>query len=63
MVLCALSDNVTYSKGALESNLVPFDALNGFGGNGGLAILQHGGDINRLPGYRCLRRVRIQVRH
>jgi hypothetical protein len=53
---------VTYSKGALESNLVPLDALNGLGGDGGLSILQHGGDINRLPGYRSLRWVSIQVR-
>ena len=44
----------TYSKRSLESDLVLLDALNGSIGNGGLAILDDGGNIDGLPSNRNL---------
>ena len=40
---------VTYSQGTLQSNIVPTDTLDGLIGNGGLAILQDGSNIDGLP--------------
>lgn len=45
-----VSARVTYSKGALQGDLVPLDALDGGIGDGGLAILEDRGDIDGLPG-------------
>lgn len=39
-----------YGEGTLEGDLVLLDALDGILGDGGLAVLEHGGDINGLPG-------------
>lgn len=39
----------TYSQGTLEGNIVLLDASNGIVGNGGLAVLQNGTDIDGLP--------------
>lgn len=47
--------DITYGKGPLERNVVPADTLNGSIGNGGLAILQDGSDIDGLPTDRGLR--------
>lgn len=40
----------TYGEGTLEGNLVALDGLNGGIGNGGLAILKDGVDVDGLPG-------------
>ena len=39
----------TYSERTLEGNLVLLDVLNGSIRNSGLAVLDNGGDIDRLP--------------
>lgn len=39
----------TYSERTLEGNLVLLDVLNGSIRDSGLAVLDNGGDINRLP--------------
>lgn len=39
----------TYSQGTLQGNVVLLDTCDGLVGNGGLAILQNGGDIDGLP--------------
>lgn len=53
----AIDVGITYGKGTLERDVVLADTLNGSIGNGGLAILQDGGDIDGLPLDRCLRTV------
>lgn len=39
----------TYSERTLEGDVVTAHTSDGFVGNGGLAILQDGGDINGFP--------------
>ena len=40
---------LTYSEGTLESNLVLLNVLNGSIGDSSLAVLDDGGDVDRLP--------------
>lgn len=51
----ATGGGTTYGKGTLERDVVSADTLNGSIGNGGLAILQDGGDIDGLPTDRGLK--------
>ena len=44
----------TYSEGTLEGDLVLLDVLNGKVGDGSLAVLEDGGDVDRLPGNGSL---------
>jgi hypothetical protein len=44
----------TYSEGTLEGNLVLLDVLNGIVGDGSLAVLENGGDVDGLPGNGSL---------
>lgn len=48
---------MTYGQRSLQGDLISLDALNGGVGDGGLAILEDRGDINRLPSNWCLRRL------
>lgn len=41
---------LTYSEGTLEGNLVLLDVVDGVLGDSGLAILDDGSDVDRLPG-------------
>lgn len=44
----------TYSERTLEGNLVLLDVLNGSVGDGGLAVLEDGSDVDGLPGNGSL---------
>lgn len=39
----------TYSQGTLERDIVLLDTADGFVGNGGLAVLENGSNIDGLP--------------
>jgi hypothetical protein len=40
---------VTYSEGTLEGDLVLLNVFNGSIGDGSLAVLDNGGNVDRLP--------------